>query len=498
MKSTSHRNLLSARRQRTTGDPERRLPCHRHPCPPLRAWSSCASRPRTCCAPTAPGSPSAVARVAAHHPHPEKPLKLAGAQLVVAREHGFPSWPRLKAYVERVAAARPGPAARLPRGPRLLRGPRLRPARVGAGRHAGRRRRLRRAGTRRSTRGGRARRGRARARLRELGGAAPPRRGPARRRASRSPAPTAPSRRTTSTACARSSTASPSSWPRVGTNGNDLLGMAGATCDERLVRVLLDARRRPRAAATPTAGRRCTRPPTPTCPLLARMLLDAGAPVDVSARGDGGTPLVVALFWGHREVAELLAEHGVHPRNLRVAAGLGRLDLIDELVAPDGRWRRRPARTAASTARTAASRPGSRRTTRRRCSTRRSPGRRAATASTSLEPLVARGARARGRRLPRHARSLWAAASGRAAAVRAARRARRRPERPLDLRRPDARRGRDRRCTSPRRAATSTPCGALLEPAPTRRARDANFDATPDGWAEYGGHPEVAAAIRDA
>jgi ankyrin repeat protein len=62
---------------------------------------------------------------------------------------------------------------------------------------------------------------------------------------------------------------------------------------------------------------------------LARMLLEAGARTDLSARGDGGTPLVAALFWGHREVAELL---GLEPRNLRVAAGLGRVDLIDELA----------------------------------------------------------------------------------------------------------------------------------------------------------------------
>ena len=70
---------------------------------------------------------------------------------------------------------------------------------------------------------------------------------------------------------------------------------------------------------------------------MARMLLDSAAPVAASARGEGGTPLVVALFWGNRETAELLAEHGVVPSNLRAAAGLGRLDLIDELIAPDGR-----------------------------------------------------------------------------------------------------------------------------------------------------------------
>jgi ankyrin repeat protein len=117
-----------------------------------------------------------------------------------------------------------------------------------------------------------------------------------------------------------------------GTNGNDLLGMAGATCDERLVRVLLDrgadVTRGNAHGWTPLHGAAYS-----DLPLLARMLLDAGAPVDVSARGDGGTPLVIALFWGNRTTAELLAEHGLHPRNLRVAAGLGRVDAIEELAA---------------------------------------------------------------------------------------------------------------------------------------------------------------------
>jgi ankyrin repeat protein len=118
----------------------------------------------------------------------------------------------------------------------------------------------------------------------------------------------------------------------IGTNGNDLLGMASATCDERLVRLLLD-----RGA---DVGRGNAHGWTPLhqaaysdLPVLARMLLDAGAPVDVSARGDGGTPLVVALFWGNRTTAELLAGHGLQPHNLRVAAGLGRVDVIEELAA---------------------------------------------------------------------------------------------------------------------------------------------------------------------
>ena len=39
---------------------------------------------------------------------------------------------------------------------------------------------------------------------------------------------------------------------------------------------------------------------------------------------------------------------------------------------------------------------------------------------------------------------------------------------------------------------------ALLDAGADPTARDANFDSTPDGWAEYAGHPEVAAALREA
>ena len=64
-------------------------------------------------------------------------------------------------------------------------------------------------------------------------------------------------------------------------------------------------------------------------PELAQLMLDAGGRLDLSARGDGGTPLIAALFWGHREVVPLL---GLEPGNLRVAAGLGLPELIDELA----------------------------------------------------------------------------------------------------------------------------------------------------------------------
>ncbi len=110
-----------------------------------------------------------------------------------------------------------------------------------------------------------------------------------------------------------------------GTNGNDLLGMAG---DLQSVRLLLergaDVNRGNDHGWTKLhqAGYSDDRS-------LAELVLAAGARTDLSARGDGGTPLVAALFWGHREVVDLL---GLEPRNLRVAAGLGRVDLIDELV----------------------------------------------------------------------------------------------------------------------------------------------------------------------
>ena len=70
---------------------------------------------------------------------------------------------------------------------------------------------------------------------------------------------------------------------------------------------------------------------------MVALLLEAGARIDLEAHGSGGTPLAIALFWGHREAAERLAEAGIVPRNLRVAAGLGRRELVDECFASDGR-----------------------------------------------------------------------------------------------------------------------------------------------------------------
>ena len=110
-----------------------------------------------------------------------------------------------------------------------------------------------------------------------------------------------------------------------GTNGNDLLGMAS---DPEIASLLLGRGADPNRGNDygwtklhqAGYGNDCE---------LAKLLLAAGARTDLSARGDGGTPLIQALFWGHREVAELL---GPDPGNLRVAAGLGDLDLIRALV----------------------------------------------------------------------------------------------------------------------------------------------------------------------
>jgi ankyrin repeat protein len=110
-----------------------------------------------------------------------------------------------------------------------------------------------------------------------------------------------------------------------GTNGNDLLGMAG---DLAITSLLLER------GADPNRGNdygwtKLHQAGYGNDRELARLMLAAGARTDLFARGDGGTPLVAALFWGHREVAELL---GSEPGNLRVAAGLGDLELIRALV----------------------------------------------------------------------------------------------------------------------------------------------------------------------
>jgi hypothetical protein len=279
-----------------------------------------------------------------------------------------------------------------------------------------------------------------------------------------------------------------------GTNGNDLLGMATATHDERLVALLLSAGADV-ASANVHGWTALHQAAYAGLAPLAQMLLDAGAPAGACARGDGGTPLVIALFWGHAQTAELLAGAGVHPCNLRTAAGLGRTELIADLVAPDGRV------AAAAGAGRGFYRPHSGfpfwqpsgdpqealdeslswAARNDRCD--------------ALELLVARGAHVDAD-VYRGSALVWAAVCGRLAAI----------ERLLALGAdPDARStfgGPDHGdgATALHLAAGSghvEAAHALLAGGADPRLRDALHDSTPAGWAEHGGHADLAAQLRE-
>jgi ankyrin repeat protein len=123
-----------------------------------------------------------------------------------------------------------------------------------------------------------------------------------------------------------------------GTNGNTLLNLAVSLAAkferphaQTLIQTLLDAGADPNAANdrgwTPLHQAAYSNQHD-----LASLLLAHGADPEAEAHGSGGTPLIIALFWGHREAASLLAQHSLAPANLRVAAGLGHLDLLDTLL----------------------------------------------------------------------------------------------------------------------------------------------------------------------
>jgi ankyrin repeat protein len=68
----------------------------------------------------------------------------------------------------------------------------------------------------------------------------------------------------------------------------------------------------------------------------ATLLLDRGAAID----GTGGwSPLEEALYWNSQGVIRLLLQRGASIHNLRVAAGLGRTDVIETFLAADGSLR---------------------------------------------------------------------------------------------------------------------------------------------------------------
>jgi ankyrin repeat protein len=233
------------------------------------------------------------------------PAKLSDAQLELARRHGFASWPRLKQYVDRLSAEQPfhteleyyeGRA----HGISTVQGVSMAEARRDlAGRHGF------------STWAG------LRRHVAELAaGEEPP---PPFMLAYRAlEADDGPE-------LARLLDAHPELVTARGTNGNDLLGMANSL---EITRLMLDR------GADPNRGNeygwtKLHSAGYSNWPELAEVMLAAGGRTDLSGRGDGGTPLIAALFWGHREVAPLL---GLEPRNLRVAAGLGLVDTIAELA----------------------------------------------------------------------------------------------------------------------------------------------------------------------
>jgi ankyrin repeat protein len=279
------------------------------------------------------GDKDAITRVAANHPDSGVPLKLSGAQLVLAREYGFASWPRLRSYVERLEAHGPGLQHTYHEDLDYYEGRAFGLRASAEDGTDGAVEEFRRWDAPVTEQGARA------VIAREHGFASW---GALRRHVAslrEGGEPFARAYRAVERHDVEGLRQQLDRFPdlvrAVGTNGNDLLGMATATCDERLVALLLERGAEVRHAnahgwtALHQAAYR-------GLPALAQVLLEAGAPVEVSARGDGGTPLIVALFWGHRQAAELLAERGVAPRNLRAAAGLGRLELIDELVGGDG------------------------------------------------------------------------------------------------------------------------------------------------------------------
>jgi ankyrin repeat protein len=233
-----------------------------------------------------------------------RPIKLSEAQFELAREHGFASWPNLKDYLSRLDAEQPfhtdidyyeGRAA----GIATVNGVSVAEARLDLARRHGfpSWNRLRR-------------------HVAALAGGTEP------------PPPFMLAYRAVEDDDVETLAAMLDAHPELiearGTNGNDLLGMARSV---EAARLLLDR------GADPNRGNdygwtKLHQAGYSNWVTMAELMTAAGGRLGVSARGDGDTPLVAALFWGHREVVPLL---GLEPGNLRVAAGLGLPEMIREL-----------------------------------------------------------------------------------------------------------------------------------------------------------------------
>jgi ankyrin repeat protein len=269
-----------------------------------------------------------------------------------------------------------------------------------------------------------------------------------------------------------------------GTNGNDLIGMAGSV---ELVRLLVER------GADPSRGNdhgwtALHQAGYANRPELARVLLAAGARIDLSARGAGGTPLVAALFWGHREVAPLL---GLEPGNLRVAAGLGLRQLVADLAG-----------TEAAGAHRSFYRPhGGFPAWRPSDDPHEVLDEALVWAAKSdrvsvLALLVELGASLEAD--PYRGTALaWAAVNGRVASLRELVALGANPNTRSSFGGPDHGEG----VTALHLAAQAGRAGAveaLLELGADPTARDALHDGSPAGWADFGGHRELAARLREA
>lgn len=121
-------------------------------------------------------------------------------------------------------------------------------------------------------------------------------------------------------------------------DGNPLLSVAVGLREVEIVEHLIaagaDVHRPDVCGCTPLHRAAYGHPPEPNPgpqEIHARIidvLVKNGARVETSSHGDGGTPLLMALFWGHAALADKVAAIDIVPRNLRTAAGLGDLDAL--------------------------------------------------------------------------------------------------------------------------------------------------------------------------
>ena len=243
------------------------------------------------------GDPQAADRIARNHPHPPADLstfRLSAAQLTVAREYGFPSWPRLRSPSRRPGRPHLDPHGRGPVGcrsvlparlPDVLGHRRTRPPGRGAGtpRRAPRPRRRRHLGGRR-----RVPAGRRRPPARPRPDAGPPPRRPARLAPARLPGLLARRRRRTRRpppGCC--SMRAPTRTRATSGTGNRPCSPCSPVCSARARAVPVSQPRHPESIA------------------LARLLLDRGA------EPNDGQTLYNRMFGTDDDHLVLLFEYGL-------------------------------------------------------------------------------------------------------------------------------------------------------------------------------------------